>query len=331
MTKHKEEAVTKKVRPTKVEEEKVTTERTKLDTLSKVKQGWKVGPLFWGLLIVTLGALLLLRSLNVIDINVSESLRLWPLLIIAVGFSVLASTHWIWKILSLVFMFITIIAVVWVGISPHDTNRTSTNQAVQFDVMDRVNKADITFGTGSGTLDITSASMKDIVQAKVEGDNLELEKDNNRNGMTQTVKLLNDNRNWFMGAHESNWDITLNELLLTKLTIEAGASTINANLSNTKLTDLVVKVGASSSTFTIGDKQSKVNITIESGASSTTLRIPKDSGVVMKLDDGLTTREFEDLDEVSAGEYKSKNYDTAKNTITIKASTGVGSFKIERY
>lgn len=197
--------------------------------------------------------------------------------------------------------------------------------------MDQITQSDITIKTGSGALVVGSNNTTDLVNARVEGDNVRLQKDSSVNGGTQRVTLSNDNSNWFMGDHKSSWGITLNEVVPQKLTIEAGASNIDANLSNVQLTDLTVKVGASRSVITMGDNQPRSNINYESGAGSMTLRIPRDSGIFIKLDDGLGARGFEDLDEISEGEYKSKNYEMAESIINVNASTGVASFKIERY
>jgi hypothetical protein len=98
-----------------------------------------------------------------------------------------------------------------------------------------------------------------------------------------------------------------------------------------RLTDLTVKAGASSSVITLGSKQVDLNVNIDSGASSTLLRIPKDSGVTLNFEGGLSSRVFDDLQEVSDGRYRSQNYETATNRITIDADAGMASFRIERY
>lgn len=299
----------------------------------KPKRGWNMGAIFWGLLLIAFGGLLLLGNLGVVEVNWSELWRLWPLLIVASGFSVLATTHWLWKVLSLVFIIAAIFAVIWVGTGRYEANTSGVNvQNISVNTKQDVSRADVSIKAGASKINVDSDDMADVVSARLESDGLRLDEDNSRDGMTQVVELSTSayRGKWF-GLQQNTWDITLTERLPMKLTIDAGASSIDADLSRVRLTDLTVKAGASNTVITLGDTVAKFNVDIDSGASSTTLRIPSSSGVAMTFDGGLSSREFEDLKEVSKGEYQSDNYKTAKNVIIINVDAGLASFKIERY
>ena len=91
------------------------------------------------------------------------------------------------------------------------------------------------------------------------------------------------------------------------------------------------QTGASSMTLTLGDKEALQKVLLDSGASSMTVRVPRDSGVKLIYDGGLSSKNIADLDEVSEGVYQSPDYDDAKNAIEIKADVGLSSFTLERY
>lgn len=294
---------------------------------------WNIGSLFWGLLLVAFGGLLLLGNLGVIQISWGELWRLWPLFIIAAGFSVLATTHWVWKVISVVFVIIAVLAVLWVGTGAYEpeAEKSSGSQNVAIGIEQGVTNADVSVKAGASTLTVASKDSDKVVQANLES-GLRLDQKSSRDGETQKVVLSGKSHGAMWGGpFKNDWDITVTERLPLKLAIDAGASRIDADLSRARLTDLTVKAGASSSVLTLGDRSVEARVTIDSGASSMTVRLPKQSGVSIQFDGGLSAREFGDLKEVSKDEYRSENYDTALNRILINANAGLASFKIERY
>lgn len=296
-------------------------------------RGWNTGSLFWGLLLVAFGGLLLLGNLGVIEVRWGELWRLWPLLIVAAGFSVLATAHWIWKVASVVFIAAAIAAVVWVGAGMYEPDTEETNnQNVAVGTEQGVAKADVSVQAGASKMTVKSDDISEVVRADLNSNGLRLEEKSTQEGDTQKVVLSSKaHRDMWFGAYQNTWDVTLTERLPMKLTLDAGASSIDADLSGVQLTDLSVKAGASSSVLTLGDKQADVRVDIDSGVSSMTLRMPKESGVTMNFDGGLSAREFADLKEVSKGVYRSDNYETANRRISITADAGLASFKIERF
>ncbi len=317
-------------------ESQVNTQRTNsAQEPVAVGRSWNIGAIFWGLLLVVSGGLLLLGNLGIVEISWSELWRLWPLLIVAAGFSVLATAHWLWKVVSIVFIVGALLAVLWVGTGQYNSGtdtQSPLSQRASVDVDNGVTKADVTIRAGASKLTIRSDDMSRVVQARLESDSMRLAEDSSRRGTTQNIVLSGRTQNsvWF-GPQQNIWDVTVTERLPMKLAIDSGASSVDADLSETQLTDLLIQAGASSSVVTLGQKQSNIHVDVSSGASSMTLRIPKDSGVAMNFKGGLSSRELDDLEEVSEGKYRSDNYETAANRISINADAGLASFKIERY
>lgn len=317
----------------KVNSERVNSAQEPVVDKKSPDSSWNIGAIFWGLLLIAFGGLLLLGNLGVVEVSWGELWRLWPLLIVAAGFSVLATTHWLWKVLSIVFIVVAIFSVIWVGTGQYETNTRELNtQNVSVGAERGVAQADLTIRAGASKLTINSDDISDVVQAKLQSNGLQIAKDSSREDTMQKIVLSGtDQRGVWFGSPQNTWDITVNERLPMKLTFDAGASNIDADLSEVRLTSLSVKAGASNTVITLGDRESNLNVDIDSGVSSTTLRIPKDSGVTVNFEGGLSTREFDDLKEISKGEYRSENYDTATNRIAINADAGLALFKIERY
>ena len=76
-----------------------------------------IGRIFWGLLLILVGGLLVIDNFAWANVNWSELWRLWPLLIIAAGLSILSIRSVVWKILSAVLAIFTLAAVAFVALS----------------------------------------------------------------------------------------------------------------------------------------------------------------------------------------------------------------------
>lgn len=294
---------------------------------------WSIDAIFWGLLLVTLGTLLLLGNLGVIEVNWNDLWRLWPLFIMAAGFSLLATAHWFWKVLSVLFVGVALVAVVWVGAGFYTSeSKDSTSQTSSVKAERDVSGTEITLKAGASTLDINSSDMSKAVEASLEGKGVQIEENVRRSGSLQKIELSSKaDRPWWPGSWDTAWDVTLSERVPLALVIDAGASRIDADLSNVKLRELSIDSGASHTEVTLGDRTKQQNVKFDGGASSTTLRIPKESGISVTFDGGLSSRDFDGLEEVAKGKYQTKNYESASRTVVVDIDGGLSSFRIERY
>lgn len=83
---------------------------------AKRAKEWGVGRIFWGLLLVLIGAMLIANNFGFAHINWSNIVGLWPLFIIAAGLSVLSLHNIAWKILSVILAVTALAAIVIVAL-----------------------------------------------------------------------------------------------------------------------------------------------------------------------------------------------------------------------
>lgn len=299
----------------------------------KQRKRWSTDSLFWGLLLVTIGVLMLVSNFGLVDVRWGELWRLWPLLVIAGGLSILSSTHLLWRILSVVFILLIIGLIALVGTGTVQTDRGKVSeQTTSVDRQAEASSAMIDIDAGATKLTVSSEDMNEIVEAKLWSDTLELEKKSEFNNGVQRVNVSTHTpNNWWVAPRQNDLDIKLTEQLPLSLVVDAGASSINLDLSRVNLTVLKLNAGASSSDVTLGAVAKNTSVDIDSGASSLTLRIPQDSGVLLRFDGGLSSKNFADLREVSENEYRSNNYETAEHRIEIKLDAGLAKVDIFRY
>lgn len=333
-TKRTEKTSAKKNVAKPVEPAKADADTSKDTVEKKQPRRWSVDSLFWGLLLVVIGGMILLSNLGVLQVNWMELWRLWPLLIIAAGFSVLATRHWFWKVLSVLFVVIALMAVIAVGTGRYEPGAGMWgHQQQSVNLENGVTQTEVEIKTGASQLEVVSADTDNVIDVSVEDSNSELTKSTRTADGTQYVRIASENNHgwWMMAPSKSDWAVTLTERVPMKLQIKAGASSTNADLSKLNLTSLRLDAGASSTELKLGNKAPELKVDIDSGVSSIKIMVPKDSGVSLKFKGGLSSKDVADLKEQSEGEYRSDNYSTAASKVDLVVDAGLSSLEIVRY
>lgn len=294
-------------------------------------RSWNMGKIFWGLLVILVGILLLLDNLGVYSFNIAQLWQLWPVLVIGLGISFLQPRSTIAAAAVLILIAATLGLVVYAATRPVEGVRVSESQS-NVTVESGVTEGEVVIRTGAGTLELESDSATPLASATLNSDVFELRQVTERRGNTQYVRFTTEGRSdWNFGMTKNDLALTLGEQLPTKLNIDAGASRVRGDLSGVKLRELTIKSGASDIDVTLGSKLTDSEVTLDAGASSVKLHVPRDTGVRIISEDGLSGKEFEDIDEVGEGRYESADFEAAATKITIRAKLGVSSFTIDRY
>jgi hypothetical protein len=296
---------------------------------------WNVGRVFWGLLLVLIGGLMLVDNFDLFEVNWSGFWRLWPLIIVATGLSILSLKGLVWRLITIILTALTLGAVVWVMVGDFpDKNLLHTSETTIQTISNNVKQTEVSVKAGAISLKIDTADQDSIVKSKFESNMASVSKTSSISGETQQINLTMDAsqaNNWWTGNVKSSWDIDLTRNLPLRLNVETGASSTEIDMFKAQLRAINIKTGASSLTLKLGDIENLTDVNIESGVSSIVIRVPSVSGVQLKLEGGLATKSIADLSKVSENTYESSGYSNSKNKINIVSKIGVSSFTIERY
>ncbi|NCS83278.1 hypothetical protein GW746_02575, partial [Candidatus Saccharibacteria bacterium] len=306
---------------------KKTASVEKDETTSNPKRyrGWDMSRIFWGLLLVLVGVLALLDNLNVVEVHYGNLWQLWPLLIVGWGVSLLNIKGTLWSIVSALLMLGSLGLVAWTatGMAPFQTGDNSVQTQRIEKTGSTVNRLDVTVEAGAGNITIGSHESEAPVEAVLDSDFATLDVDSRIDGNTQKVDVSMDgNRMWWSGHFRNDLDVTLAKQLPVFLNVKTGASDLNANLSKVMLERLDMNLGANSSDVTLGDLVDRVEVSVSAGASSITLRAPKDSGVSVKLDKGVSSQDLDGLQDKGSGFYETDGFDTASKKIIVRGDLG---------
>ena len=137
----------------------------------------------------------------------------------------------------------------------------------------------------------------------------------------RTLQDIKDFRN--------EWDLKFNDEVPMDLRVNMGAGTGNLQLSGMSLTGLDVTLGAGKSTVDLsGDWARDLDATFDSGAAVITLRLPKDVGVRVEVEEGPTAVNAPGLTK-DGNVYTNDAYGVSDVTLQIKMQTGIGQINLE--
>ena len=258
--------------------------------------------LFWGLIIVLLGAVLLAINLGVVGSRIWPFF--WPALIILVG---------IWFLLGY--------------------SQKHNLESIQYNLpYDDCDSAEIEIHHGAGRLEVNSISiLGDLISGSFAGG---VTADVNRQQKMMKVVLQTPSDAIFSGpwgaGHGLEWKVGITRELPVKLHFHTGASESIFDLTELQASDITLETGASSSEILMPAHAGNTRAKIESGVASVKIRIPDGVGANIHVESGLSGLNIDPARFSHEGEYyRSSNYATAENKIDLSIETGVGSVEIK--
>ncbi len=302
---------------------------------------------FWPLLLIGVGVLLLMSNLGYISWSSWNVLwRLWPLALVAIGIDIMFGRSKFGALFSGVLILALIAGAVALAIfAPNIPFLDKLTQPGKWHTeyikhpLGEVESATV-------TIDWTSApgSLSALVDSPylISGDityqgNLTFNV-NERRGEADVTVDSHYSGPWFSpdfaGTPDAKWDIGLTPNVPLALNLDTGSGSCDLDLSGLRVSDLYLDSGSGSITLAL-PSGSTFNALIDSGSGSVKILIPDDVGVRVELDSGsgsfrpggrfiLVEGERDD-----DGVWETENFSTAEYTITLEIDQGSGSITLD--
>ena len=310
-----------------------------------VKMRRRPPSLFWPMILIGAGTLLLLSNLGVVPWS-SWSL-LWPVLLIALGLDVLIGRRSMaGAILSGVVLLVLIGgAVVLVVFAKNIPVWADLPEPAAWQFMD------VEHPMGSierATVDIDWSSPPGHLSALADSENLiegriayrgELVFDVQTSGDRADVQLYHESAGPWFGPFQSlpdedrRWDVGLSPRALLGLNLNSGSGRCDFDLSELRLSALNLDVGSGAVALALpGDNTFEAKI--EGGSGALTIVLPRNVGARVTLESGSGAFRPEERFELVSGEqgddgvWETRNWDTAEHTIEIEIDQGSGRIAI---
>jgi hypothetical protein len=265
------------------------------------------GTLFWGIVIILVGVVLLLNSMGYF-----ENVNVWGL-VFALGLIVMG----LWVLSSIFF----------------GPRKFGAEEAAI--PLEGAEHAKVRIRHGAGVLRMDASAEPDMLLNGTFGGGLE--HDAKQQGGMLDVEMRTPSFVFptvifpgvWIGGEGLAWKFGMSRDATLELDIETGASDARLDLTSLRVSELRLQTGASSTHITMPAEAGHTHARIDAGAASVAVRIPTGVAARVRASGGLASIHVDRKRfPRSGGVYQSPDYDTAANRVDLRVEAGVGSVDI---
>jgi hypothetical protein len=303
--------------------------------------------IFWGLLLVLIGVLFILKNTGVLFFTWRSMWHLWPVILILWGISIIPVKDWIKLLLSLVTVVITFFAIQqygpkdnhnwnfeWNDDNDHQNkdldNVTSYNNIMSEDYDSLTKFATLKLNIGVGKFNITDTTYK-LIEVKHDNNNANYSMTAKVEDSLTVIDLSLEKGDFNEGKMNNNVNMKLNPNPIWDLDLNVGAAEVDFDLSGFKTRNLKIQGGASDIDLKIGASLPLTDVKIEAGAASMTLRVPESAGCEIISNTFMSSKDFKGFTKVANQKYQTPNFASSTNKIMINLQAGVARVDVVRY
>jgi hypothetical protein len=305
----------------------------------------KTSHIFWGLLFIVLGGLVLINNFTTMFMDWSTIWKLWPLVVILLGLSILIKHKYGKGVVAGLAAIILAFAIFasfktathfvsndfHIDLGDEADNRYGTSEYEEnFD--STLNFATLNFEAGGGSFKITDTT-NNLFYATTEGiqNNYSLTRNDEDSSSTINFKMGNKSVFRFGKDYKNKVDIALNSKPVWDMNFDVGAASMDFDLTPFKVKNVDVDMGAASITIKLNNLYPETEVIVDAGASDINIFVPKESGCKIVTDGALSSKHFSDFKKIDSDNYQTENFDEATNKIYINIECGVSSISVDRY
>jgi hypothetical protein len=308
----------------------------------------KTKHIFWGLLFVSIGILILLKNLGLLYIDLGNIWKFWPVVIILWGISYFTRNYIVKGFIagiSAIILAVTLFAFFnssynfvfdAFSVKDDDFNFTidehSDTVGYSESYKTKIKNCDFSLNAGAGSFSIND-STNNLIDAVAQGkkNNYELIRKDSNDRSTVTMNMKNKHFVFHDKINKNKTQIKLNTSPVWDLNFDVGAAAIDFDFSPFRTDNIDIKMGAAALKVKIGDKRDETKFNLKAGVSSIDILVPESSGCEIRCNTALSSKDFDGFEKVNSNLYKTDNFNTAKKKIYLDINTGISSIHISRY
>ncbi len=301
--------------------------------------------IFWGLLLVMIGVLFILKNTGVLFFSWHTMWQLWPVILILWGISLIPVKDWIKLVLSLLTVLVTFFAMQqygpkdkhnwnfeWNDRNNNDDEETVTtyNKVMSEDFDSLTKFANLKLNIGVGNFKIKDTTNL-LIEVKHDNDNANYSMTAKTEDSLSIIDLSLEKGEFNNGNIRNNVVMKLNPNPIWDLDLNVGAAEVDFDLSGFKTRNLKIQGGASDIELKLGAALPLTEVKLEAGAASITIRVPESAGCEIISNTFMASKDFSGFTKIGKQQYQTPNFATSTNKIKIDLQAGVASVNVERY
>jgi hypothetical protein len=127
----------------------------------------------------------------------------------------------------------------------------------------------------------------------------------------------------------NEWDLRFNNEVPMDLKVEMGAGNLDLQLAGLSMTALAINLGAGNSAVDLsGDWVRDLDVTIDTGAADTSVRLPREVGARVEVESGPHTIEATGLTQ-DENVYTNAAFGQSEVTVNVNIEAGIGRINLE--
>jgi hypothetical protein len=294
--------------------------------------------LFWPIILIGVGAILLLSNLGYIHGNPWTIIfQLWPVLLIALGLEILFGGATGWRAVVSALLGLALVGgILWVlvaqpaipGLNFGSSNLQTTNVSHPLNGIESA-RADLSFGAGTNKIYALSDS-NSLIEGQLQtysSPNFSVSTSNDR----ATIVLAPGPVSIPMMipiTSEETWNVGLNSSVSYQLNLNAGVGQSNIDLSKLLISGGEIDGGVGTSDLHLSG-QGKYRLTINGGVGTIKIYVPAGLAVRAEVDGGLGSfNRLPNMEEVRKDVYETPDFSAAEDAVTLSIDGGVGSISL---
>lgn len=306
----------------------------------------RTGKVVWGIVLVAIGTIIMLNNFGVIHFYWSAIWHYWPAILILIGLNMLfsRSNSSAGTIIPIAGTCIVLLLLIYAGVNyDHSGNTRSYDRAERMqdgrELKMYAFREDFTAGTQNAELNIEGgASSYSIIDSTSRLFEAKVKDVPGVYSMNRVARNGTEVLNFGMKGRSREWDMDdnsvqmfLNTVPVWDVNVKIGAGSVDLDLSKFRIQKLSFEGGAASCKAKLGMPQGTTDVIVKIGASSVEILIPESAACKIKVNSGLSSKDFPGFTEQPDGTYTTSNFNSSAKRIMINLKGGLSSFEVRRY
>ncbi len=295
--------------------------------------------LFWPIVLIGAGAILLLSNLGVIHGNPwTIMLQLWPVLLIALGLEILFGGSTGWRAVVSALLGLALVGgILWIliaqpaipGLNFGGGNLQTTNISHPLNGVESA-RAELSFGAGTeqglrlerfqqfDRRPLAAPTARRTFRVSASGDRATIALSPGSASVPMVLPSVSG----------ETWDVGLNSSVTYQLDLNAGVGQSRIDLTKLRLSGGGIDGGVGTSELYLPGK-GNYRLTINGGVGTIRIYVPSGLAVRAEVNGGLGSfNRLPGMQEVRDNVYETPGFSTAENTVTLIIDGGVGSISM---
>ncbi len=294
------------------------------------RHGGVVGPV----ILIGAGIVILLANLGRLNWDVLGTLlRLWPVLLIAIGLDILVGRRSAIASALIALLLLGVLAWVVLAGGPSPVTGTLLPSQVVSQPLGSATRAEISISPGVGQLRVSPADEgANLIEGEVklaQGERALVDQSQSGDTLHYSIRSQGNSSVWWpsFGDQGKVWDLKINRDVPLTLELDGGVGDATVDLMRTRVTSLTVKGGIGNGAYTL-PRQGRVSASIKSGIGNLTVIIPAGMAAHVQVNKGLgevtVIGSFQRQDD----DYTSPGYSSAADRVDLQIDGGIGNVTV---